>query len=89
MTNTSPPPASSPNAGRRAPIALLPAVLSIVVACMLGGVLGQIGNVIYSVLGEVGICVTLPGLALLFVITGAISFFANRLFTRMLTRSRA
>jgi hypothetical protein len=70
----------------RPPVALLPTVLASVFACVVGGVLGQVGNLIYASLGDVGMCIAVPGAVLLFLITGAISFFSTRLLSKWMKK---
>lgn len=60
-------------------------------SCMLssvvGIVLGQIGNLIYKIMGEAANCLALPGFCGLFLLTFGLSFLGNKLLRKWLVGS--
>lgn len=72
---------------RRLGALLLPALLSCICSSTTGLVLGQIGNMFYKLMGAAGTCVAVPGFVLLFLITGSMSYFGNKLIARLLKRT--
>ena len=59
--------------------------------CMLSSVvgilLGQVGNLIYKVMGEAANCLAIPGFCGLFLITFGLSFLSNKLLKKWLIGS--
>jgi hypothetical protein len=41
----------------------------------------------YKLMGAAGTCVAVPGFVLLFLITGSMSYFGNKLIARLLKRT--
>lgn len=64
-------------------LALLLPLLSCSITSVIGIIIGQVGNLIYRVLGNTAICLTIPGFIGLFALTVAISFLTNRLLRRL------
>jgi hypothetical protein len=62
-------------------------LVSCLLSSVVGIVLGQIGNFILAVLGESAICLAIPGLFALFVLTFGLSFICNRLITKLFQKS--
>lgn len=67
-------------------VLILPLV-SCSLSSIVGIVLGQVGNMIYKVLGEAATCLTIPGFISLFLITFGISFMSNKLLRKWLSGS--
>ena len=61
------------------------------VSCMLssvvGIVLGQMGNIIYKIMGEAAGCLSIPGFCGLFLVTFGLSFLSNKLLRKWLIGS--
>ena len=76
-----------PKPNKRLGALLVPALLSCICSSTAGLVLGQVGNMLYRMLGEAGSCLALPGFVLLFLITASMSYFGNRLVARLLKRT--
>ena len=76
-----------PKLNKRLGALLVPALLSCICSSTAGLFLGQVGNVLYKLTGEAGACLAIPGFVLLFLITGSISYFGNKLIARWLKRS--
>jgi hypothetical protein len=54
---------------------------------MVGVALGQMGNIIYSALGEAASCLSIPGLCGLFLMTVGLSYLINMLLRKWLIGS--
>jgi hypothetical protein len=54
---------------------------------LVGIVLGQMGNIIYKILGEAGSCLAIPGFCSLFLVTFGLSFLVNKLLRKWLINS--
>ncbi|MHB8776818.1 MAG: hypothetical protein ACYC6R_03520 [Anaerolineales bacterium] len=61
------------------------------VSCMLssavGIVLGQVGNIIYKIMGNAANCLALPGFCGLFLVAFGLSFLSNKLLRKWVTGS--
>jgi hypothetical protein len=66
------------------PILVFP-LISCVLSSVIGLILGQIGNQIYRVYGDLAGCLTVPAFLGLFAITFGLSFFGNRLARKFLS----
>jgi hypothetical protein len=87
MTNTQSASKAPPRTARKSPLMVL--VLPII-ACMLssvvGIIIGQLGNLLYTVLGEAANCLAIPGFFGLFLITFGLSFLCSKLLRKWLIR---
>ncbi len=77
---------ASPSKNNRKLLALIVPLLSCGLSSFVGIFIGQVGNLIYRLLGDSAACLSLPGFLGLFVLTFALSFFSNRLLKRVFTR---
>jgi hypothetical protein len=51
---------------------------------VVGIVLGQMGNLLYKVMGEAANCLSIPGFLGLFLVTFGLSFLSNKLLRNWL-----
>jgi len=58
--------------------ALILPFISFGISSVIGIIIGQIGNLVYSSLGDLANCMVLPGFVGLFLITFTLSFFVNQ-----------
>jgi small neutral amino acid transporter SnatA (MarC family) len=70
---------------------ILPVLVIPLLACMISSIvgilLGQIGNIIYKILGESAKCLAIPGFCGLFLVSFGLSFFTNKLLRKRLVGS--
>ncbi|MCU0613338.1 MAG: hypothetical protein MUE60_16335 [Candidatus Eisenbacteria bacterium] len=77
-------PASPTPITKGSPLILLAVPLvSCLCSSIVGISLGQVGNLIYPALGSAGVCLAIPGLGILFLITFGLSFLVNSLMRRL------
>jgi len=65
---------------------ILPLV-SCLLSSVVGIVLGQVGNLLYKIMGEAATCLSIPGFMGLFLITFGLSFISNKLLRKWLSGS--
>ncbi|MBN1266838.1 MAG: hypothetical protein JXA25_15185 [Anaerolineales bacterium] len=82
-------PTSNPAARTRKQSKLLLTVIIPAASCMLSSLigifLGQIGNLMYSLLDQAAGCLAVPGFIVLFLISFGLSFLINKLLQRLLS----
>jgi hypothetical protein len=79
---------SAVNQTKNKPIVLVVVLplISCVLSSVAGIVIGQLGNLLYSVLGGVADYVSIPGFCGLFLVTAGLSFLSNMLLRKWLIR---
>ncbi len=77
-------PASKDN---RRVLALFVPIISCSLSAVVGVTIGQVGNLLYKLFGNTAACFTLPGFAILFLITFGLSFLSNKQLRKWLIGS--
>lgn len=87
MTNT-PQPSSpvSPTKDKRVLLVFVLPLVSCMCSSVVGIVIGQIGNFLYTILGQAAGCLSVPGFIGLFLITFGLSFLSNKMLRKWLSR---
>ena len=67
-------------------MALIVPLISCGFSSVVGILVGQVGNLIYKLIGDTAACLSVPGFVGLFIITFGLSFVSNRLIKRLFTR---
>jgi len=71
---------------KRTLLVLIIPLVTCMISSVVGIVLGQMGNIIYKILGEAGSWLALPGFCGLFLVTFGLSFLVNKLLRKWLIR---
>ena len=89
MTNTlhtSQPVSQTKN--KRILLVLVIPLATCIISSIVGILLGQMGNLIYMVMGQAASCLSIPGFCGLFLVTFGLSFLINKLLRKWLIGSR-
>ena len=72
---------------KRILLVLVIPLITCVISSLVGILLGQMGNIIYKIMGDAASCLVIPGFCGLFLVTFGLTFLVNKVLRKWLIGS--